>query len=68
MGVWHAESMSIRTEPVTEELLGLFPPGSRLDGDGTLTVVHSGAVIVTDFRRHKNVVVHAGQRYLATAR
>jgi diaminopimelate decarboxylase len=30
--------MSIRTEPVTEELLGLFPPGSVLDADGTLTV------------------------------
>src|SRR3981189_2121621 len=35
---WHAESMSIRTAPATDELLGLFPPGSRLDGDGTLTV------------------------------
>jgi diaminopimelate decarboxylase len=30
--------MSIRTAPATDELLGLFPPGSRLDGDGTLTV------------------------------
>jgi diaminopimelate decarboxylase len=30
--------MSIHTEPATDQLLGLFPPGSRLDGDGTLTV------------------------------
>jgi diaminopimelate decarboxylase len=30
--------MSIRTAPATEELLGLFPPGSRLDGDGALMV------------------------------
>jgi diaminopimelate decarboxylase len=30
--------MSIRTVRATEELLGLFPPGSRLDGDGALMV------------------------------
>lgn len=36
--------------------------------DGTLTVVHRGTVLVTDFRRHKNVTVHAGHRYLATAK
>ena len=30
--------MSIRTAPATEDLLGLFPPGSRLDGDGVLMV------------------------------
>jgi diaminopimelate decarboxylase len=30
--------MSIHTEPATDQVLGLFPPGSRLDGDGTLTV------------------------------
>jgi diaminopimelate decarboxylase len=29
---------TIRAEPTTEELLGLFPPGTGLDGDGTLTV------------------------------
>jgi hypothetical protein len=36
--------------------------------DGTLTIVHSGTVAVTDFRRHRTVVVHAGHRYLASAR
>jgi sugar lactone lactonase YvrE len=36
--------------------------------DGTLTVVHRGTVVVNDFRRHKNVIVHAGHRYLAKAR
>ena len=30
--------MSIHTEPGTDRVLGLFPPGSRLDGDGALTV------------------------------
>jgi diaminopimelate decarboxylase len=30
--------MPTRIEPTTDELLGLFPPGSRLDDDGTLTV------------------------------
>ncbi|HEX7825624.1 MAG TPA: diaminopimelate decarboxylase [Mycobacterium sp.] len=30
--------MSIHTEPATDQLLGLFPPGSRLDDDGALTV------------------------------
>ena len=35
--------------------------------DGTLTVVHRGTVVVTDFRRHKDVVVRAGKSYLAKA-
>ena len=30
--------MTIHTEASTEELIGLFPPGSRLEGDGTLIV------------------------------
>jgi diaminopimelate decarboxylase len=30
--------MSIHAEPATDQLLGLFPPGSRLDDDGALTV------------------------------
>jgi diaminopimelate decarboxylase len=30
--------MSIHTAPATEQVLGLFPQGSRLDADGTLTV------------------------------
>jgi diaminopimelate decarboxylase len=33
---WHAEAMG--TEPTSEDLLGLFPPGSTTDGDGTLMV------------------------------
>ena len=33
---WHAEAM--RTEAAAEDLLGLFPPGSKTDGDGTLVV------------------------------
>jgi diaminopimelate decarboxylase len=33
---WHAEAMG--TAPTSEDLLGLFPPGSRTDGDGTLVV------------------------------
>jgi hypothetical protein len=36
--------------------------------DGTLVIVHRGTVVVTDFRRHKSIVVAAGQRYLAKAR
>ena len=36
--------------------------------DGTLVIVHRGTVVVTDFRRHKNIVVAAGHRYLAKAR
>lgn len=35
--------------------------------DGTLTVVHAGTVVVTDFHRHKNITVHAGHSYLARA-
>ena len=35
--------------------------------DGTLTVVKRGLVVVTDFRRHKNITLHTNQRYLATA-
>ncbi|HET6868766.1 MAG TPA: hypothetical protein VFH80_22835 [Solirubrobacteraceae bacterium] len=33
--------------------------------DGTLTVVRSGVVAVSDFRLHKTVIVRAGQTYLA---
>ncbi|MDT5279187.1 MAG: diaminopimelate decarboxylase [Mycobacterium sp.] len=35
---WHAEAVAIRTDVTTDELLGLFPPGTVLEGDGTLTV------------------------------
>jgi hypothetical protein len=35
--------------------------------DGTLTRVHRGTVIVSDFARHTTVTVHAGQSYLAKA-
>ena len=35
--------------------------------DGTLTAVRRGTVVVTDFRRKKDVVVHAGKSYLAKA-
>jgi hypothetical protein len=35
--------------------------------DGTLTIVKRGTVVVTDFRRRKNIAVHTGQEYLATA-
>jgi hypothetical protein len=41
--------------------------GVRNRCDGTLTVVRKGTVLVTDFRLHKNVTVHAGQTYLARA-
>jgi 6-phosphogluconolactonase (cycloisomerase 2 family) len=33
--------------------------------DGTLTHVISDSVVVTDFIRHKTIVLHAGQSYLA---
>ena len=33
---WDAEAMS--TAPTAVDLLGLFPPGTRTDGDGTLVV------------------------------
>jgi hypothetical protein len=36
--------------------------------DGTLTVVKPGTVVVTDFRRRRNIIVHAGKSYLARAR
>jgi virginiamycin B lyase len=36
--------------------------------DGTLTRVTNGAVVVRDFARHRNVVVQAGQSYLARKR
>jgi hypothetical protein len=39
--------------------------GVRNRCDGTLTVVRSGTVVVTDFRLHKTVTLHAGQTYLA---
>ncbi len=42
--------------------------GVRDRCDGTLTVVRTGVVVVTDFRLHKNVIVRAGQTYLAKAR
>jgi hypothetical protein len=35
--------------------------------DGTLTQVARGAVVVRDFRRHRNITVRAGQAYLAKA-
>jgi hypothetical protein len=35
--------------------------------DGTLTVVHRGTVLVTDFARRVTVSVHAGHSYLAKA-
>jgi diaminopimelate decarboxylase len=35
---WHAEAVAIHTDVTTDELLGLFPPGTVLEGDGTLTV------------------------------
>jgi hypothetical protein len=36
--------------------------------DGTLTHVVSDSVVVTDFIRHRAVVLHAGQSYLAPIR
>jgi streptogramin lyase len=36
--------------------------------DGTLTRVTNGAVVVRDYRRHRNVVVRAGHSYLAKAK
>lgn len=41
--------------------------GVRDRCDGTLTVVRTGVVVVTDFRLHRNVTVRAGQTYLAKA-
>jgi hypothetical protein len=41
--------------------------GVRDRCDGTLTVVRRGVVVVRDFRRHKSVIVRAGQTYLAKA-
>jgi hypothetical protein len=41
--------------------------GVRNRCDGTLTVVRSGTIVVTDFRLRKNVTLHAGQTYLAKA-
>ncbi len=41
--------------------------GVRDRCDGTLTVVRTGVVVVRDFRLHKNVIVRAGQTYLAKA-
>jgi len=38
----------------------------RCDGTLTRDIVHS--VVVTDFVRHKTIVLHAGQSYLAKAR
>ncbi|HET6870964.1 MAG TPA: hypothetical protein VFH80_33950, partial [Solirubrobacteraceae bacterium] len=36
--------------------------------DGTLTHVITDSVAVTDFVRHKTIILHAGQSYLAKAR
>ncbi|MCA1690054.1 MAG: hypothetical protein LC720_06355, partial [Actinobacteria bacterium] len=36
--------------------------------DGTLTVVKRGSVVVSDFRRKRQIVVRAGRSYLARAR
>jgi hypothetical protein len=41
--------------------------GVRDRCDGTLTVVREGVVVVRDFRRKRDVVVRAGQTYLAKA-
>ena len=41
--------------------------GVRDRCDGTLTVVRTGVVVVRDFRLHRNVIVRAGQTYLAKA-
>ncbi len=35
--------------------------------DGTLTIVHRGVVLVSDFRRHRVITLTAGHRYLAKA-
>ena len=36
--------------------------------DGTLFKVRQGVVVVRDFARHRTVILHAGQQYLARAR
>ena len=36
--------------------------------DGTLTHDITDSVLVNDFVRHKSIVLHAGQSYLAKAR
>ena len=36
--------------------------------DGTLTHVITHSVAVSDFVRHKTIILHAGQSYLAKAR
>lgn len=41
--------------------------GVRDRCDGTLTVVREGVVVVRDFRLNKNIVVSAGNTYLARA-
>ena len=41
--------------------------GVRDRCDGTLTVVRTGVVLVTDFRLHQTIAVRAGQTYLARA-
>ena len=35
---WQAEQVTVRIEATAEELIGLFPPGTRTDSDGTLMV------------------------------
>jgi len=41
--------------------------GVRNRCDGTLTIVRRGVMLVTDFHRHRNVILRAGQSYLARA-
>jgi hypothetical protein len=36
--------------------------------DGTLTLVTKGSVVVRDTVRHRRLVLHAGERYLARNR
>jgi hypothetical protein len=42
--------------------------GVRNRCDGTLTIVRRGVMVVRDFGLHKDVIVRAGQSYLAKAR
>jgi hypothetical protein len=35
--------------------------------DGTMTIVHQGSVVVSDFQLHRTVTVHPGQHFLAFA-
>src|SRR4029078_10669381 len=56
---WHAERMTVHTEATTDELLGLFPPGTCLDSDGTLTVGGGRlAQVGAQFRTAVHLVAH----------